>query len=71
MTDIMIDMTSKPIRRYVVHRCYYCDDDKYPNGKIIDPTTDKDAHKTSKGDWMCEVCTIRNLYEMNEGTVDK
>ena len=21
--------------------------------RFIDPTTDKDTHKTSKGDWMC------------------
>jgi hypothetical protein len=66
----MIDMTSKPYKRYVVHRCYYCDQDKYPNGKIIDPTTDEDAHKTARGDYMCGVCTIESLYKMNKRTVE-
>jgi hypothetical protein len=41
-----------------------------PNDKIIDPTTDKDAHKTARGDYMCGVCTIKNLYKMNKGTVE-
>jgi hypothetical protein len=34
---------------------------------IIDSTTDKDAHKTSRGDWMCGVCTIEGLLKMNKG----
>ncbi|MGA8107090.1 MAG: hypothetical protein WB815_10610 [Nitrososphaeraceae archaeon] len=46
MTDIMIDMTSRPSKRYLVNRCHY------PEGKIIDPTTDHDARKTDKGDWI-------------------
>lgn len=36
MTDILIDMTTK--RRYKVNRCHYCNSDKYPDGKIIDPS---------------------------------
>ena len=53
MTDIFIDATTKPNSRYIAHRCFYCDLGKYPNGKVIGPTNDKDAHKTSRGDWKC------------------
>jgi hypothetical protein len=66
MTDIMIEMTSRPSKRYLVNRCHYCDHDKYPEGKIIDPTTDHDARKTDKGDWICGTCVIEGLYKMNE-----
>jgi hypothetical protein len=59
MTDIFLDATTKPFRRYITHRCYYCHLDKYAQGKVIDPTTDKDAHKTSKGDWMCGTYVIK------------
>jgi hypothetical protein len=58
----------KDVKRLI--RCYYCNHDKYPNGKIIDPTTDKDAHKTSSGDYMCGVCTIQELYKINKGSVE-
>ena len=38
----------------IVHRCHhYCDHDKYPEGKPIDPTTDVHARKTDKGNWKC------------------
>ncbi|MGH9978556.1 MAG: hypothetical protein ACRD8Z_22405 [Nitrososphaeraceae archaeon] len=36
------------------------------NGKPILPS-DNNAQRTEKGDWMCGVCTIRGLYEMNKG----
>jgi hypothetical protein len=49
-------------------RCYYCDHGIYPEGRMVDPTTDKDAHKTSRGDWMGRVSTTRDLYEMNRGS---
>ena len=52
----MIDMTSRPHKRYNINRCHYCDHDRYPEGKSIDPTTDKHAKKTEKGDWICGVC---------------
>lgn len=58
MTDIMIDMTSRPYKRYKINRCHYCDHDKYPEGKIIDPTTDKHAKQTEIEDWMCGVCVL-------------
>jgi hypothetical protein len=66
MTDIMIDLTSRPRKRYETLRCYYCNSDKYPNGKVIDPTTDKTAHKTSRGDWKCGQCLIEDMYKMNK-----
>ena len=46
--------------------CHYCDHDKYPNGKPIDPTTDIHAKQTERGDWKCGVCTIMDLIEMNK-----
>lgn len=39
----------------------------YPHGKPIDPTTDKHAYKTEKGDWKCGFCTVKDLIEMNKG----
>jgi hypothetical protein len=56
MTDIMIDMTSRPYKKYRINRCHYCDRDKYSDGKPIDPTIDQNAKKTDKGEWMCGVC---------------
>jgi hypothetical protein len=44
-------MTSRPPKRYVINRCHYRDHDRYPEGKMIDHTTDHGAHKTSRGDW--------------------
>ena len=55
-TGILIDLTTPERKRYVVNFCHYCDHDKYPNGKLIDPTTDHNAIKTAKGDWKCGVC---------------
>jgi hypothetical protein len=52
----MIDMTSRPHKRYNINRRHYCDPDRYPEGKPIDPTTDRHAKKTEKGDWMCSFC---------------
>jgi hypothetical protein len=63
----MIDMTSRPPKRYVINRCHYRDHDRYPEGKMIDHTVDHGAHKTSRGDWMCGVSTTGGLYEMNRG----
>jgi hypothetical protein len=55
LTEIMIDLTSRQRKRYVINRCHYCNHDKYPNGKIIDPTIDKGI-MTDKGDWKCGTC---------------
>ena len=55
MTDVLIDLTTR--RRYNINRCHYCDHDKYPDGKIIDPS-DKYARHTDKGDFMCGVCAL-------------
>jgi hypothetical protein len=33
MTDIMINMTSSPYKRYEVYRYHYCNHDKYPERK--------------------------------------
>jgi hypothetical protein len=49
-------MTRYPGKRYVIKWCHYCDHERYPGGKIIDPTTDNHAKKTEKGDWMCGDC---------------
>jgi hypothetical protein len=54
--DIMIDLTSRPHRRYEINRCFYCDHKKFPHGKPIDPTTDIHAKPTERGDWKCGTC---------------
>jgi hypothetical protein len=65
MTDILIDLTDrvKP-KRYEVHRCHYCDHDKFPEGKPIDPTTDKQARQTDKGDWICGYCITERMISL-------
>jgi hypothetical protein len=69
MTDILIDLTSSGKgKRYKVNVCHYCNHDKFPNGKPIDPTSDKHAQKTAKGDWKCGACVYegtKKLLEMN------
>ena len=40
----------------MINRCHYCDHDKYPDGKPIDPTTDHNAKQAEKEDWKCSVC---------------
>jgi hypothetical protein len=60
----MIDMTSGPRKRYVINRCHYCNHDKYPNGKPIDPTTDHNAKQTEKGDWKCGVCVAEETTKL-------
>jgi hypothetical protein len=67
MTDIMIDLTSRPRKRYTVHRCLYCDSSRYPSGKIIDPTTDK-AIQTDKGDYICCYCATERMLSLMGGT---
>jgi hypothetical protein len=64
----MIDLTSRPRRRYTVHRCHYCDSSRYPSGKIIDPTTDKQARQTDKGDWICGYCITERMLSLMGGT---
>jgi hypothetical protein len=70
MTDILIDLTTK--KRYKVKRCHYCNHDKYPEGKIIDPS-DKYARHTDKGDWKCGYCVgedtkkILNMMNRQKG----
>lgn len=56
MTDIMIDMTSRPRRRYQINRCHYCSHDLYLEGKPIDPTTDKHAKQMEDKSWKCGTC---------------
>jgi hypothetical protein len=67
MTDIMIDMTSRPRKRYVINRCHYCDHDNFPDAKPIDPTIDHNAKKTEKGDWMCGVCVSERMLSLFGG----
>jgi hypothetical protein len=70
MTDTFIDMTNKGRpKRYKTGRCYYCDHDRYPDGKLIDPSTDKNAIQTPRGDWMCGECNfeeVKKLLDMNK-----
>jgi hypothetical protein len=62
MTDIMIDMTrGKPYKRYEVHTCHYCNNQQYPNGKIIDPITDKLAKKMPDGSYKCGYCVNEDI----------
>ena len=52
----MIDLTSRPRNRYEIHRCFYCDHDKFPHGKPIDPTTDRYAKQMEDGSFKCGTC---------------
>jgi hypothetical protein len=61
MTDIMIDLTSRPRKRYEIHRCHYCDHDLYPAGKPIDPTTDHNARQMEDGSFKCGVCVAEDV----------
>jgi hypothetical protein len=54
--DILIDLTSRPRRRYNINLCHYCDHDKFPHGKPIDPTSDKEARQMKDGSWKCGIC---------------
>jgi hypothetical protein len=63
---IFVDRTSGKTKRYKTGICHYCDHSKYPNGKIIDPSTDKNARRTNKGDFMCGVCAL----EINQRIVE-
>jgi len=45
---------------YVIHICYECDPDQYPNGKPILPS-DKLAEPNEKGEWVCGECQIETL----------
>jgi hypothetical protein len=57
MADTLIDITEKgKPRRYQINRCHYCNHDKYPHGKPIDPTTDQYAKKMEDGSWKCGIC---------------
>jgi hypothetical protein len=64
MTDIMIDMTSRPRKRYVINRCHYCDQHKYPEGKPIDPTTDHNARQMEDKSWKCGVCVAEETTKL-------
>jgi hypothetical protein len=64
MADIFLDCTTKPFRRYVTNRCHYCDHDKYPQGKVIDPTTDKQARQMKDGSFMCGYCVTEKSLSL-------
>lgn len=72
MIDILIDKTNRN-KRYKTGTglCHYCRHDIFPHGKIIDPSTDKLARRTDKGDWKCGVCVIEDMKKatklMNRG----
>lgn len=58
MPDILIDRSGGAGgKKHTLHRCHYCNHDKYPFGKVIMPH-DKHARKTDKNDWMCGECTL-------------
>jgi hypothetical protein len=50
---ILRDLTTGKIHK--INICYYCNHDKYPDGKPIDPS-DKYARHTDRGDWKCGHC---------------
>jgi hypothetical protein len=62
--NIMIDLTGRKPKRYKINVCHYCNHDKYPNGKPIDPTTDHNAINTARGDWKCGTCVSMDAEEM-------
>ena len=47
-------------QNYIIHVCYECDPDQYPNGKPILPS-DKLADPNEKGEWVCGDCQIEEL----------
>ena len=56
MTDILIDLTSRPRKRYSINMCNYCHDG---NGKSTPKPilpSDRYARRTDKGDYKCGVC---------------
>jgi hypothetical protein len=70
MPDIIKNGKRYKHRPYNIYLCTYCQKDKYPYGKPIDPITDLDAVDMGK-DWMCRECvreqkTIRDLFKMNK-----
>jgi hypothetical protein len=62
MTHIFIYRTSRPYKKYKTGICYTCDHAKFPNGRVIDPSTDKNATYNAKtGKYTCGVCNLDNL----------
>jgi hypothetical protein len=43
-------------KRYNTGVCKFCDHSEYPDGKLIDPTTDHNARQMETGEWKCGVC---------------
>jgi hypothetical protein len=50
--NIMIDLTSRPRKRYVINLCHYCDTDRFPSGRPIMPD-DKNAQRQPDGSYKC------------------
>ena len=59
---ILLDLTIK--KRYKTGICHYCDHFKYPNGKIIDPSTDRGAKQMQDGTWKCGVCQLNDIKKV-------
>ena len=55
MTDILIDLTQRPRKRYQIQRCFYCDHSKFPSGRPIMPD-DKNAQVQPDGSHKCGIC---------------
>jgi hypothetical protein len=67
MTDILIDRSrGAGGKKHNLHRCFYCDHSKYPQGKVIMPH-DKHARKTDKGDFICGICNLELNQKLIEG----
>jgi hypothetical protein len=67
MTDILVDRSrGGGGKKHTLHRCFYCDHSKFPQGKVIMPH-DKYARKTDKNDWMCGVCVNEESKKIIEG----
>jgi hypothetical protein len=54
MVKIMIDMTSRPHKRYR-------SGDLFQHGKMFDVSTDKDAIQIKNGSYKCGVCVREDL----------
>ena len=50
---------------YLRFPCHYCKKLFYRFSPYRSANMSPDAHKTSRGDYMCGVCTIEALYKMN------
>jgi hypothetical protein len=62
MARILIDKTQGNKRSVAgVSLCKYCNEFLFPNGKIINHDTDKNAVRMPNGQWKCSICVQEDL----------